>query len=153
MDKLVSYAISASVLMAGAGVLYNFAVVQPNLEQARMEQAESVRRDAESEKKAAADAVAAAEAKKKDRYQTCLGIVMNVIAGSRAKQCENFAGWRDSDYKNCMEKSANLEFCKSRFPPLDSSPFCALPKEIADSIEKVRKEATQKCLDEAKAGL
>lgn len=153
MDKVVSYSIAGAIVLAGAGVFYNFAIVQPALERERLEAEQAARDSADAEKKAAALALEAKDAQRKNDYKACQQRVREIMRLAQADQCSFIASNQETDRRKCIERGGDPSLCTQKFPPLDASPFCTLPSSVLASNEKFERENQDRCLDEAKAGL
>lgn len=153
MNKLITYSIASSILIAGLGIFYNFGIVQPSIERERLEQEQAARQAVEAEKKLAAAAAEAKENARKNDYKNCVATIDKIMLLSRESQCMKVAKYQDDDRKNCIGRGGDPHLCGMKYPPLDSSPGCPLAPSIVMSNKNFEREGKQKCLEEAKAGL
>jgi hypothetical protein len=138
MEKIVRYSIVAAMLMAGAGIFYRYVIFLPEVERQKAEIA----------------------AQKKQNYDACNIGARNNYDTNWAAACKSNAQFQSTQLKNCLTDPAVItnqflgaSYCHRTFGGRDSSPKCALPKVLADSINLNYKENQEKCVTEAKLGL
>ncbi len=139
MDRFLSRALGASVLLVAAGVFYYFVVYRPSQDQRLLER--SQQRDA--------------------TYKQCTDAAEQEYAVAWASMCKTNAANQQRILQNCAASgpvsvlgsaSARYRVCEQQYGRADSSPNCELPNSVALEFDNERQEAMKQCLAAKKLG-
>ena len=156
-QSLLKWSLAASLLLAGAGVGYYYAVYLPHRDAAlaeakrlAQERAEAERRAARerqlAQQEAADERRAAAQAAAAARYQTCVTDAGTAHDTAWAAECKRVAGKSAQDRADCLAKLSQT-YCDAayRTASTDASPNCALPPVIATGLDAELTRAKNLC--------
>jgi hypothetical protein len=161
VDAILKLSVAVSLLGAGASVGYYYSAYLPardakldnerRLETAHAEFARKVAEEhADAERSAAEDRQARERAAVQASYDACIN---RVVAGYNASWASNCKRLADQARKSRAGCTGTAESCDLIFPARDAGPDCALPPNLASSLDTQVDRDKDRCLQESRAGL
>jgi predicted glutamine amidotransferase len=161
MDKHLRITIIVAILMVSLSASYYFVIYLPGLEKQKKEQTEREKEQTEREKEQTEREHKIARLResiiKREQYSTCLRYARKNYETEWAETCEKVAVISTEALSACLARvkynSPEENYCRKNHPTTSPSPDCSLPKSKADELNQKHKQAQDKCIAEANAGL
>lgn len=153
MDKILKLAVAVALVLAGSGVFYHFVIYVPELERARiaMEAQERASRQAQAEQEKRDRELQ--ESARQANYSNCVAGAEKDYLANWSGACKSQGEQQAAGYRRCMATTLGETFCRANYPAAAQDANCSLPTSAAEGVNRYFREAKEKCLAEAKAGL